>query len=67
MKRLLGKERDYFHASTNMVCSPSRVARLATCNLCQWAMDFEGNLDRIKRSIDGARDQGARYRVRGIG
>jgi NAD+ synthase (glutamine-hydrolysing) len=41
-----------------------RVATVATCNLNQWAMDFEGNLARIKRSILAARDAGARYRVR---
>ncbi len=41
-----------------------RVAVLATCNLDQWAMDFEGNLRRITRSIAEARRQGARYRVR---
>jgi NAD+ synthase (glutamine-hydrolysing) len=41
-----------------------RVAVLATCNLDQWAMDFEGNLRRITRSIAEARRRGARYRVR---
>mmetsp|Transcript_23328 Transcript_23328/g.59695 ORF Transcript_23328/g.59695 Transcript_23328/m.59695 type:complete len:726 (-) Transcript_23328:433-2610(-) len=40
-----------------------RLATLATCNLNQWAMDFEGNLERIKQSIEEARKQGARYRV----
>ncbi len=41
-----------------------RVAVLATCNLDQWAMDFEGNLRRIIASIAEARRHGARYRVR---
>lgn len=41
-----------------------RVAVLATCNLNQWALDFEGNLQRIKASIDKARELGASYRVR---
>jgi len=41
-----------------------RVATLATCNLNQWAMDFEGNLARIKASVDQARALGATYRVR---
>ena len=27
------------------------LARVATCNLNQWAMDFEGNLSRIEASI----------------
>ncbi len=40
-----------------------RVAVLATCNLDQWAMDFEGNLRRITASIAEARRRGARYRV----
>lgn len=41
----------------------SRIARLATCNLCQWSMDFDGNLKRIKASIEESRVLGARYRV----
>lgn len=41
-----------------------RVALLATCQLDQWAMDFEGNLRRIEASIERARAAGARYRVR---
>ncbi len=40
-----------------------RLAVLATCNLDQWAMDFEGNLRRITRSIAEARRRGATYRV----
>lgn len=41
-----------------------RLATLATCNLNQWALDFDGNMRRIKESIDKARAKGARYRVR---
>lgn len=41
-----------------------RLITLATCNLDQWAMDFEGNLRRIKESIQIAKDRGATYRVR---
>lgn len=40
-----------------------RLATLATCNLNQWAMDFEGNLKRILESIRAAKDAGATYRV----
>ena len=40
-----------------------RIAKLATCNLCQWAMDFTGNAGRIRQSIDEARTRGARYRL----
>lgn len=41
----------------------SRVAVLATCNLNQWALDFQGNCARIKQSIAQAKQAGARYRV----
>jgi hypothetical protein len=41
-----------------------RLATLATCNLNQWAMDFEGNLKRIISSIKQSQIKGARYRVR---
>lgn len=40
-----------------------RLATLATCNLDQWALDFEGNLRRIERSIREAKRFKARYRV----
>jgi len=43
-----------------------RLATLATCNLNQWALDFDGNLRRIIQSIEQAKAQGARYRVRAI-
>ena len=36
---------------------------LATCNLNQWALDFEGNLGRIAESIRLAKQAGARYRL----
>lgn len=36
---------------------------LATCNLNQWALDFEGNRDRIVASIRAAKQQGASLRV----
>ena len=42
---------------------PRRIATLATCNLNQWALDFDGNLERVKRSIEQARAAGATYRV----
>ena len=40
-----------------------RHAVLATCNLNQWAMDFEGNLSRVMRSIIEAKARGASYRL----
>ncbi|KAH8927037.1 glutamine-dependent NAD(+) synthetase with GAT domain-containing protein [Atractiella rhizophila] len=36
---------------------------VATCSLNQWALDFEGNLERIKSSIVIAKERGARLRV----
>lgn len=40
-----------------------RLLKIATCNLNQWAMDFDGNLKRIKASIQEAKDRGAVLRV----
>ncbi len=39
------------------------TCRVATCNLNQFAMDFDGNLERIKQSIAECRAQGARLRL----
>ena len=36
---------------------------LATCNLNQWALDWEGNVDRIIKSIKIAKSKGATLRV----
>lgn len=46
------------------IMSSQRIVTLATCNLGQWAMDFEGNMKRIIESIKRAREAGASYRVR---
>ncbi|XP_041662568.1 glutamine-dependent NAD(+) synthetase [Cheilinus undulatus] len=40
-----------------------RKVTLATCSLNQWALDFEGNSDRILKSIEIAKAQGAKYRL----
>lgn len=40
-----------------------QLATVATCNLDQWALDFEGNLARIRASIEEARERGARFRL----
>lgn len=40
-----------------------KLTTLATCNLTQWALDFEGNLGRIVESIQIAKENGARYRL----
>ncbi|KAJ0408384.1 hypothetical protein P43SY_003110 [Pythium insidiosum] len=41
----------------------SALVTLATCNLNQWALDFDGNLDRILESIRVAKERGATYRI----
>ncbi|KAJ1622407.1 carbon-nitrogen hydrolase, partial [Pavlovales sp. CCMP2436] len=43
--------------------SPRALATLATCSLNQWALDFDGNLERVLESIRQARAAGARYRL----
>lgn len=40
-----------------------RKTIVATANLNQWALDFDGNLSRIRASISAARAAGARLRV----
>uniref|UniRef100_A0A7N8WUF1 Glutamine-dependent NAD(+) synthetase n=1 Tax=Mastacembelus armatus TaxID=205130 RepID=A0A7N8WUF1_9TELE len=40
-----------------------RKVTLATCSLNQWALDFEGNLDRILESIEISKNHGAKYRL----
>jgi len=39
------------------------LVRVATCSLSQWALDWEGNADRIISSIIQSKKQGARLRV----
>eukprot|EP00316_Scyphosphaera_apsteinii_P011296 CAMPEP_0119336928 /NCGR_PEP_ID=MMETSP1333-20130426/92934_1 /TAXON_ID=418940 /ORGANISM="Scyphosphaera apsteinii, Strain RCC1455" /LENGTH=764 /DNA_ID=CAMNT_0007347863 /DNA_START=29 /DNA_END=2323 /DNA_ORIENTATION=- len=39
------------------------LATVATCNLNQWAMDFKGNLERIKLSIREAKEKGCSFRT----
>lgn len=36
---------------------------VAACNLNQWALDFDGNLERVQRSIRKAKALGAKYRL----
>eukprot|EP00928_Gymnodinium_smaydae_P098103 TRINITY_DN9046_c0_g5_i1.p1 TRINITY_DN9046_c0_g5~~TRINITY_DN9046_c0_g5_i1.p1 ORF type:complete len:796 (-),score=201.07 TRINITY_DN9046_c0_g5_i1:86-2389(-) len=47
---------------TRLVNAP-RLVKVATCNLNQWAMDFAGNLERIKASINEAKAQGCTFRT----
>lgn len=39
------------------------VVTIATCNLDQWALDFEGNLRRIRESVRLAKAAKATYRL----
>ncbi|AET41461.1 glutamine-dependent NAD(+) synthetase Ecym_8175 [Eremothecium cymbalariae DBVPG len=41
----------------------AHLITLATCNLNQWALDFEGNRDRIVESIKIAKSKNAKLRV----
>eukprot|EP00986_Skeletonema_menzelii_P016956 scaffold16781_cov155-Skeletonema_menzelii.AAC.4 len=43
--------------------TPSSLITLATCNLNQWALDFDGNVQRILTSCQLAKDQNAAYRL----
>ncbi len=39
-----------------------RKVKVAVCALNQWALDFQGNLERILSSVQAAKDAGAKYR-----
>jgi len=41
----------------------STLITLATCNLNQWALDFDGNVQRILESCRQAKQRGASYRL----
>jgi NAD+ synthase (glutamine-hydrolysing) len=41
----------------------SKLITVATCQLNQWALDFEGNLERIYESCCTAKSKGATYRL----
>ena len=45
------------------VAGEMRLLRVATCNLNQWAMDFDTNLRNVKESIARAKAAGAAIRV----
>jgi len=49
-------------SSTSTAIQNNKV-KLATCNLNQWALDFDGNLTRIIESIKKAKALGATYRL----
>ncbi|CAE8594799.1 unnamed protein product, partial [Polarella glacialis] len=41
----------------------AELCKVATCNLNQWALDFEGNYKRIVSSIKQAKQQGCTFRT----
>lgn len=43
--------------------SMGQYVTVATCNLNQWALDFDGNMERILESCVRAKDAGAKYRL----
>jgi NAD+ synthase (glutamine-hydrolysing) len=43
--------------------SSGQYITVATCNLNQWAMDFDGNMERILESCVRAKKAGATYRL----
>lgn len=43
--------------------SMTDLVTVATCNLNQWALDFDGNYERIKKSCECAKQMGASYRL----
>ncbi len=47
----------------NFIIMNAPLLTVATCNLNQWALDFDGNLDRIIQSIRIAKERGATYRL----
>lgn len=51
-----------FSQLNNLSVQNNKVV-LATCNLNQWALDFDGNLSRVLESIRIAKMRGAKYRL----
>jgi predicted amidohydrolase len=50
--------------STNANSNPAmKLITVATCSLNQWALDWEGNRDRILESIKVAKSRGATIRT----
>src|SRR4051812_12623664 len=45
------------------LCNMGHLITVATCLLNQWALDFDGNLQRILESIRIAKERGASLRV----
>ena len=50
-------------SSSSMSGASSSLVTVATCNLNQWALDFDGNMERILLSCQQASKRGAAYRL----
>jgi predicted amidohydrolase len=46
-----------------MSATARALASVATCNLCQWAMEFDTNLANVRRSILIAKSRGCTLRT----
>lgn len=52
----------FFHCKLQII-ENMRLLKVATCNLNQWAMDFDCNMKNIKDSISRAKEAGAVIRL----
>ncbi len=62
-EQALGKSHSTAAMSTAMSATARALASVATCNLCQWAMDFDTNLANVRRSILIAKSRGCALRT----
>ncbi|KAI5478009.1 hypothetical protein MNV49_005701 [Pseudohyphozyma bogoriensis] len=60
-----GAEEHYKHSPINsaLFLGMGHLITVATCSLNQWALDFDGNLERILESIRIAKKRGAKLRI----
>eukprot|EP00922_Rhytidocystis_sp_ex-Travisia-forbesii_P024431 GHVS01035855.1.p1 GENE.GHVS01035855.1~~GHVS01035855.1.p1 ORF type:complete len:437 (+),score=78.45 GHVS01035855.1:95-1405(+) len=49
--------------TSSLIRDPATLASVAACTLNQWAMDFDGNLERTIVSLQRAKAEGAKLRV----
>ncbi len=57
------REIEEIYESAELEPTTTRKGRVAVSTLNQWALDFDGNRDRIIKSILEAKEQGAKYRL----
>lgn len=54
---------DYSSKTMTNLSGSASLVTVATCNLNQWALDFDGNLERILKSCEESKRRGATYRL----